>query len=100
MIPQADIDWSLKLNGSIRVGGSWGVPRSGLVFQKDSETDWSLKTVMPWSAGILKALLEGKDVPKDADALLAYQRADYECIRSRFEAAGLKISDPKNLLKI
>lgn len=82
----------------VKDGGTWTVPRSGLIFQKVSG-GWELIAVMPWMPEMATAAAEGRDVPPTAEALLAYQRSDYECMRKHHDISGLTMSDPKGLLQ-
>lgn len=75
------------------------MPRSGLTFRKLNENTFVLDHIMPWVPGIT-AIKGGKIVPgPDKEGLLEFQRLDYKQISGRFEAAGINMSDPKNLLE-
>ena len=97
MIKQSDIDWSLNHHKSLRDGGTWAIPRSGLIMRKTPE-GFELQEVMPWMPVMGEAAKLGMSVPVSADDLIKYQRKDFGDIQSVFEAAGLSFSDPKNLL--
>jgi hypothetical protein len=79
--------------------GIWGLPRSGLVFQKASGDELALHEVMPWSPEMAQAQQWGFDVPPTAKDLRKFQQLDFETISERFEAAGISVTDPKGLLK-
>ena len=82
-LPLADqLAWSMNLFDSIVDGGTWGVPRSGLIFNRHGDT---LVLVM--------RMPHDPDMPLTPEQLHEYQQSDYECIRSRFEAAGIKVRD-------
>lgn len=89
---KADLIWSRNLFNSLRDGGTWGVPRSGLVFCRRGDA-LHLVTRIPFTDDMASAAAAGRDVPPDARALRAYQDADMALIRSRFEEAGIKIVD-------
>ena len=82
-LPLADqLAWCMNLFDTIVDGGSWAVPRSGLIFNRDGNM---LKLVarMP----------HDPDMPLTPEQLQDYQQSDYEIIRRRFEAAGIKVAD-------
>ncbi len=79
-----DVAWCRQQYAILAVGGVWGVPRSGLIFQKVPEPDvLDLFAVMPHDPAM----------PMDAEELLAYQRADFALIREAFQRAGIEIRD-------
>lgn len=88
----ADAQWCRNLFATIRPGGVWGVPRSGLIFTRTDDHTLTLTAQMPWSEELAEAVAEGKDVPPDEEALQAYQRSDYECIRRHFAEAGITVT--------
>lgn len=93
-----EIRWSRNHFDLLAINATWGVPRSGLIFTKVSNKELALDSVMPWNDDIARAFRGGRDVPASEQSLLAYQRADLEAIRKRFEAAGIEVTDPKGLL--
>jgi hypothetical protein len=98
-IPEEDINWSAAFFSRINVGGIWSVPRSGLTFRKLNEKTFVLDHVMPWSPGLTAITEEGGKAPAtDKEGLMKFQREDYKVISLRFRAAGIDMSDPKNLL--
>jgi hypothetical protein len=54
---------------------------------------------MPFTDMMREAALWGRDVPATAKALRKHQQIDFECISQRFTAAGVKVTDPKGILK-
>lgn len=77
----------------------WAVPRSGLIFKKVSLRELALGNVMPWSEAMGQGYGMGKDVPPNKGALRLVQQLDFETIAMRFRAAGIEVTDPKQLLK-
>lgn len=75
-------DWCNLQWLSLKMGGVWIVPRSGLTLEKTPE-----------GFNLIKAepIFEGK---RFAD----YQREDFQCIRDHFAAANLKVTDSGDLL--
>ena len=63
-------------------GGTWGVPRSGLIFVREGPA-LALTARMPWMEGM----------PEGAEELHTYQQGDYELIKQHFEAAGIPVVD-------
>jgi hypothetical protein len=85
------IDWSKKMMDSIKVGGSWAVPRSGLIFEKRSETHL-----------VLVALAEEADRFQTEDGKLIYegsvdQLKDFTLIKGYMELAGVTVSNETTL---
>jgi hypothetical protein len=95
----AEVRWSRNHFDLLALNAIWGIPRSGLVFKKVSQFELALDSVMPWTDMMREAALQGRDVPATAAALIKYQRSDFESISERFVAAGIKVTDPKQLLK-
>jgi hypothetical protein len=92
------MNWDQRNHSMVREGGTWSVPRSGLIFQKVSG-GWELIAVMPWMPEMATAAAEGRDVPTTAEALLEYQRSDFACIQRSHDFSGLTVTDPRELLK-
>jgi hypothetical protein len=99
MSPAEEVRWSRNYFNLLKLNAIWGIPRSGLVFKKVSQSELALDDVMPWSDMMREAALRGHDVPATAGALRRHQQLDFETISERFTAAGIKVTDPKQLLK-
>lgn len=86
--------WCRQHFSMMSVGGIWAVPRSGLIYTKRTEDPPTLELtmVMPWTEELAEAAAQGLDVPVDADALRAYQLADYDVIRRHFGQAGITVT--------
>ena len=89
-----NLAWSRALCATISTGGSWAVPRSGLIFRKTGEREFTLAVALPFDAfdrtgfdgpGI------GADVPRTEAALISWQQQDYRCIKRHLEAAGITV---------
>ena len=76
----ADVLWCRALFASLTAGGVWGVPRSGLLFQKDGDR-LVLTARMPYDP----------EMPITEDELREQQDSDVAAIRSRFELAGIDV---------
>lgn len=92
----SDLAWCRAHFASMADGGVWGVPRSGLVFCRRGEA-LVLVERMPWTSEMAEAAELGRDVPGSEEELRAYQDADYETIRGRFEAAGITVTDERKV---
>jgi hypothetical protein len=95
----AEIRWSRNHFDLLALNAIWGVPRSGLVFKKVSQFELALDNLMPWSRQMGQGFEYGFDLPPTKRELRRFQIADFECIAKRFTAAGIKVTDPKQLLK-
>lgn len=78
----AHVAWSANIFRMITDGGTWGVPRSGLMFTKRGEK-LVLTARMPHMAGM----------PCSAAELAEQQQGDYEDIKRHMEAAGITVED-------
>lgn len=95
----AEVRWSRNHFDLLALNAIWAIPRSGLVFKKVSQYELALDSVLPFSDAMREAALWGRDVPATAASLRKYQQADFETIAQRFAAAGIKVTDPKGILK-
>lgn len=79
-LPLHEVRWSRAMFEMMAERGVWGVPRSGLLFQKQGDT-LVLIEQMPWESGM----------PGTAAELREYQEYDYNVIAKRFRAAGIRV---------
>lgn len=93
-----EVTWSRNHFNLLALNATWAVPRSGLIFQKVSQDELALISVMPWMEEMGQAYKDGRDVPADAAALRKHQILDWETMAERFKAAGVRFTDPKGLL--
>lgn len=94
-----EVQWSRNFFNTLKLNATWAIPRSGNIFKKVSEKELALDDVMPWTEAMAQGYREGRDVPPNAGALRLFQSMDFETIAQRFRAAGIKVTDPKQLLK-
>lgn len=80
MMKQEHVEWCRKLFAQLRDGGSWGIPRSGLVFRKHGDV-LVLAARMPHDPAM----------PVTPEQLVAQQDADYEGTRRHFAEAGITV---------
>lgn len=80
MTPEAT--WSRNLFDALNDGGTWGVPRSGLIFTKRGE-EFVLTARMPWMEGM----------PITAAQVDEQQLSDFEAIRRHMADAGITVTD-------
>lgn len=80
-----DVAGTYAMFSMIRVGGVWGVPRSGLVYQRTSETTLVLTDRMPWMPE-----MEGTIT---AEQLAEQQQSDHEGMVAHLGAAGVTVTD-------
>jgi hypothetical protein len=95
----AEVTWSRNFFNLLKLNAVWAVPRSGLIFKKVSLFELALDSVMPWSKEMDQGYQKGMDIPRNAMTLRRYQQQDFETISLRFKAAGIKVTDNKQLLK-
>lgn len=79
-VPLSDILWCKQMWSMLADGGTWGVPRSGLVFQRSGDV-LRLRDRMPYT----------EDMPITEAQLREQQDADFNVIRQRFHAAGIPV---------
>ena len=75
-------DWSRWLFDRLAEGALWGVPRSGLIFQRKGDK-LVLFERMPWMAE-----MEGTITPEQ---LREQQEAEFQSVKRHFEAAGIPV---------
>lgn len=68
----AHIGWSKQLHSSLKEGGLWAVPRTGLIFRREGDS-----------------MVLVQRLPGFADK---DQWAEYDAIKAHFEAAGIAVS--------
>jgi hypothetical protein len=76
-------EWCRTHFALMAVGGTWGVPRSGLVFQKVS--------VEPPVLELVTQMPHAPEMPVAADELAGFQDADYAAIKREFKLAGIEV---------
>lgn len=83
------IEWCRSMFYSLKVGGVWGVPRSGLVFTRTADNVLTLTEQ-----------LERTDHMSGSDRLLwrEYQQADYIDIAEHFRASGIEVAIDDSIL--
>jgi hypothetical protein len=79
-IEQKNVIWSKNHFRIMANGGTWGVPRSGLLWQKHGD-ELVLLARMPWV----------REMPITAEQLQQQQDADIESISEHMRAAGVKV---------
>lgn len=75
-----DVAWCRRLFDSIRDGGTWAIPRSGLIFNKHGNA-LVLVESMPWS----------DELPITEAQLREQQDSDYEGCVEHFGLAGIEV---------
>lgn len=75
------INWSRRHVDSMADGGTWGVPRSGLLFVKTGPDSLAL---------IVKAAPDEVGLP---DEFRAFQDDDYRSIKAHMLVAGIEVTD-------
>lgn len=79
------VEWMRSTFNTLRVGGVWGIPRSGLVFTRTDETTMTLTDRMPYMEG-MESLL----TPAQLDE---QQQEEYDACAAHFRAAGITVND-------
>ena len=78
----AHVEWSRQHFDMMKEGGTWGVPRSGLLFNKSGKT-LLLTARMPHDPAM----------PISPEQLAEQQQADFDIIKQNFGAAGIAVID-------
>jgi hypothetical protein len=78
----SDVAWSKQLFNSLKDGGAWGVPRSGLFFTRRGER-FELTARLPYDPAM----------PMSETQMREFQASDFECIKRNFGAAGIAVID-------
>jgi len=77
------VEWSRSMFNALRIGGVWGVPRSGLVFTRTGETRLALTEVMPHDPAM----------PITPRQLFTEQAGDFRAIQRYMKKAGITTYD-------
>lgn len=76
------VEWSRKMFAMMAEGGTWGVPRSGLIFQKHGKC-LELTARMPYDPAM----------PLSPAQLDEQQQGDFDAVKLHFGAAGVEVID-------
>jgi len=76
----AHIEWSRRQFAMMKDGGVWGIPRSGVVFQRQGD-ELVLILQMPHT----------EEMPVTPEQLDQQQQADFDVVKKHFEAAGIVV---------
>ena len=76
----AHVEWSRRQFAMMKDQGVWGVPRSGLIFQRQGD-ELVLILRMPHEEGM----------PVTPEQLVEQQQADFDVVKAHFEAAGVTV---------
>lgn len=76
------VAWSRNLFAGLAEGGSWAMPRCGLIFVKRGK-ELHLTLRMPYDPAM----------PMTADELRDYQQSDFESVKANFGGAGVTVVD-------
>lgn len=79
MMPE-HVAWSAALFSKLADQGVWGVPRSGLVFQRQGH-----------ALVLIDRLRWNEDMPGTATDLTEVQQLDFDAIKAHFEASGIEV---------
>lgn len=81
------IQWCRNMFASIKDGGTWGIPRSGLIFTRRGEK-LVLTTSLPADVA---------NIPITENQLRELQEDDYEATKAHFAAAGIVVEKAKEV---
>jgi hypothetical protein len=86
----SDTLWCRDLYDSLAFGGTWGIPRSGLIFTKRRGLGLQLTEVMPW-------MPEMEGIITKAE-LAEQQRNEFASVQAHFHDAGISVWKAEGLL--
>jgi len=75
--------WSQRHFTMLGLGGTWAVPRSGLIFQKTS--------LNPPTLTLIERMPHTSEMPMSATELAYYQESDINLIKTHFNEAGIAV---------
>jgi hypothetical protein len=85
-----EVDWCRGLWDSLRDRGVWGIPRSGLIFEKREEArEFAVVARMPHEEGMLR--FDGE--PLTAAEFAVQQQAEVDGTRARFAVLGITVPE-------
>lgn len=73
----AHVEWSRRQFATMKDQGVWGIPRSGMIFQRQGDELVLIR--MPHMEGM------------PAEQLAEQQQADFDVVKAHFEAAGIPV---------
>lgn len=79
------VAWCRQQIDLLRVGGVWGIPRSGLIFTKTGPDEFTLTARMPWQPEMEGTITREQLIEQQDDELAVNRRY--------FAAAGVTIID-------
>jgi hypothetical protein len=79
------VEWCRLLFRGLKIGGVWGVPRSGLIFTRAGEDELTLTERMPYMDGMEELLTPAQ--------LVEQQQEEYEACAAHMRAAGVTVND-------
>jgi hypothetical protein len=80
MTREQNIEWSRRHFAMMKDGGTWAVPRSGMIFQKKGN-----------ALILISEMPHMPEMPITAEQLREQQDGDFRVIKEYFEAAGVAI---------
>lgn len=81
------IAWSKTHFASLKDQGVWGVPRTGLMFQRQGD-----------ALVLIQRMPHDPKMPISAAELDEIQQDDFEVIASKFRAAGIEVRDKTRMI--
>ena len=79
-MPHSDVVWCRNLFNRLAPGGSWAVPRSGMIFSKRDD-----------SLVLVCEMPHVPEMPITAQQLATQQQADFNIIKENFGKAGITV---------
>ena len=76
------IEWSRRQFAMMKDGGVWGIPRSGVVFQRRGE-----------ELVLIDRMPHMEEMPVTPAQLDRHQQDDFDVVKAHFEAAGITVRD-------
>jgi hypothetical protein len=74
------VEWSRRQFAMMKDGGVWGVPRSGLIFQRQGN-----------ELALINRMPHAEEMPVTPEQLAEQQRSDIAVITAHFGAAGVVV---------
>jgi len=78
----SNVEWSRRQFAMMKDGGIWGIPRSGMIFQRQGD-----------ELVLINRMPHMEEMPVTPAQLDQQQQADFDVVKAHFEAAGIPVRD-------
>jgi len=90
VVQKWEVDWTASHLNRLYTGGTWMLPRAGLIFVKTGDKEITLNVAMPFMAAMAQMILEnGK--PMTPEKLQEVQKEEFYNVAARARHGGFTV---------